>query len=114
MAITKFKVNGRTYTAREIDFNAVCEFDKAGISIAKLKDTPFAAARAYLAICGDMEEDAAGNEIQAHVMDGGNVSQILNALSSALRDSGFFRKAAETSEEEPSEEEPVEETEVEE
>lgn len=86
-----FRVNGKTYFKREITFNAICDLDKMGISISNLKDTPFAAARAYLAICGNLNEDVAGDEIQEHVMGGGDISVILNAFAESLSESGFFR-----------------------
>ena len=89
--VNKFTVNGKTYLARELDFNAVCEFDKMGISISNIGSTVFASSRAYLALCSGHDESWAGNEIQEHVLGGGDLSEVLESFSTSLTESGFFR-----------------------
>ena len=86
-----FTINEKTYFPVEFDFNAVCEFDKMGISLDSLGSTTFASARAYLALCSGRDEAYAGREIQEHVIKGGDLSDILNAFGESVKDSGFFQ-----------------------
>lgn len=90
-ALNSFTVNGKTYVPRDFDFNAICEFDKMGISIDSIAKNQFASARAYLALYNNNDEVWAGNEIQAHVINGGDLTGILTAFAESLTKSGFFQ-----------------------
>lgn len=88
---TTFTVNGRTYPIRQLEFNEVCEFDKMGIHLDELGKMTIASARAYLALYNNGDEDWAGSEIQAHILGGGKLTDITEALVVAINTSDFFQ-----------------------
>lgn len=100
-----FKVNGKTYKQKELDFNAMCDLEQMGGSVIELKSKSMSFMRAYLAFCGNMSEEEAGNEIMAHLQNGGKFDEISKALNDAVKDSGFFRALKEGAETENAESE---------
>lgn len=86
-----FKINGTTYTAKEFDFNTVCDLEDIGISISDMQKKPVATARAYFALCIGGDVERAGDELQQHMIDGGNLNDLVNAMVGAMNDSDFFQ-----------------------
>lgn len=86
-----FTVNGRKYIAKELDFNAVADFDMMGISIEDFGKKNLALARAYLALYNNNNLAWAGNEIQAHVINGGTLADLFEVFGNSVADSGFFQ-----------------------
>ena len=80
-----FTINGRNYKALEPDFNFMADYSDC------MKNT-MKAARAYLAFCGNMSETEAGYELNQHILDGGEVTDLLSAFNEELSNSAFFRK----------------------
>lgn len=92
--IKTFTVNGRKYENKEIDLNALCVFEDNGLSLldlGKIDKKPLLFARAYLAFVGNMDAETAGNEINAHLIAGNGLDDVINAFTNALNDSGFFQ-----------------------
>lgn len=86
-----FKINGKRYEAKEIDFNFLCDLEDAGVSLADLEKKPMSTARAYFAVCFGGDVDKAGKELEAHMTNGGNLNALMNAFADALQHSDFFR-----------------------
>lgn len=89
--VKKFEINGKTYIAQEFDFNTICDLEECGIEIDTMFNKPTSLSRAYLSICSGMPLEIAGNEIQEHVKNGGTLTDILDAFSSMVNESDFFR-----------------------
>ena len=66
-----------------------------GIPIDRLISDPLVGVRGYLAISADISLEAAGNELEAHLIDDGDLSEISNVFSTELNNSGFFQKILE-------------------
>ena len=94
-----FTINGKKYTAKSITFNAICDFEDMGFSIEQLFDKRMSGLRVYLAYCGDMDVETAGAELEAHFMKGENITDLSDALSEAILESGFLRAFTETTKE---------------
>lgn len=98
-----FKVNGTEYIAKPFDFNLLADFEDMGVSIGTLVTKPNVAMRAYLAVCGNMSIKKSGEEINAHIVSGGLLDELANAMNSAMDESDFFqqmvRKAVEAAKE---------------
>lgn len=86
-----FKVNGKTYKSKEFDFNMMCELEDMGFSIAEFAKKPTVGIRAYMAVCMDGTLEDAGKEIEEHIVNGGALTPIINAMSSEMEKSDFFR-----------------------
>ena len=83
-------INGNTYKMPERSFNAVCRLEDMGISLADFDKKPMAAIRGFLALAvGDVE--TAGRELEAHIVNGGDFTEIVGEISKAVQDSGFFQ-----------------------
>lgn len=96
-----FTLNGNTIVAKEFDFNTLCEFDDHGVSIQDVGSKPMAFVRAYVACCMNVSLEKAGQEINDHVVNGGKLDDIYNAINKELENSGFFRAMQAESEEIP-------------
>lgn len=94
-------INGKNYKEAAIDFNAICELDDMGIKMFELKKVnALKLARGYFALCmgGAQMEEIAGNEINQHIINGGNLESITEAFSKAVEESGFFQALKKNSE----------------
>lgn len=86
-----FKLNGRDVIAKKFDFNLVCDLEDMGVSLQESGRKPMAMVRAYLALCLGCTLEIAGAEMEAHLANGGNFEDIMNAMSAEMENSDFFR-----------------------
>ena len=99
-----FTINGKKYEAVPFTFNAVCDLEDMGFSIEDMDRKAVSMIRAYFALCvGDVE--TAGNELEAHIVNGGDLSELSEAIGKEINNSGFFKAmVAQNQEETPKEE----------
>ncbi len=84
------KINGKIYKMPELSFNAMCQLEDMGISLADFEKKPMAAIRGFLALAiGDAE--TAGRELEEHIVGGGDFTEIVEEITKAVQDSGFFQ-----------------------
>ena len=86
-----FTVNNKKYVAKDFTYNVVCDLEDFGVSLSEFKAKPMSVLRAYLAVCAGQDMEFAGNEIQAHVIAGGNFEEMMNCMSEKMDESDFFR-----------------------
>lgn len=98
MAKGTIKINGRTYTARELDFNFLCELGENDIDITDMGKKVIPAVRVYVAYCMGVGTDVAGAEINQHVIKGGNLNDIIEVFTEKASESDFFQALGENSE----------------
>ena len=98
-----FKINKKEYNAKPFDFNLVCDLEDMGVPMQEMGKKRMSATRAYLALCGGMSNEAAGKEIEQHIIAGGNLEEISQTLSDEMEKSDFFRTLIKTEEEEVAE-----------
>ena len=95
--MVKVTINDTVYTVPELDFNAVCALSEYGVDIMNskaMRKNVVNSARAIVAWIMDVEPEEAGNEIQAHVVNGGTLEAIFEAFGKAVEESGFFSAMA--------------------
>lgn len=86
-----FTINGVVYTAKEFDFNMVCDLEDMGIALDQANKKMLSTSRAYFAICAGITSDEAGLLLQAHVVNGGSFESLMEAMAKEMDNSGFFR-----------------------
>lgn len=94
-----FMVNGKEYKSKMFDFNLVCDMEDLGVSIEQIRNKPISAIRAYFSLCANLNKDAAGKEIESHIISGKKLDDVMNIMFEEMENSDFFRvlnKAAET------------------
>ena len=96
-------INGKFYREAELDFNTVCEMENMGVSIQNIDDNIMSAARAYAAICMHKPLRVAGAEIEAHIVNGGSLADILEPFNKKAEESGFFQALRKKAEEDQAE-----------
>ncbi len=94
-----FKVNGKEYKAKPIEFGTVCNFEEMGVSITDAKEKSFSFLRTYFALCANETNEFATKEIQSHVVAGGDLKDISDALNDEMEKSAFFRALRKSEEE---------------
>ena len=104
-----FVINGKRYTAKPFDFNTVCDLEDSGISLAEMAKKPMSMARAYFSLCFKGSTEDAGKEIQAHIVSGGDFTDLYEAMGAEMNESDFFQALNKRTEEET----PTEKTEKE-
>lgn len=97
-----FVVNGKTYKAREFDFNFLCDLEDQNLSLEDIDKKPMNLIRAYLAFSAGITKEEAGKEIEAHLESGGKFNDVVDVMSHQMQDSGFFRSISKDKEEEAS------------
>ena len=100
-------LNGTSYPAKEITFNDFCTFEDMGIDIQTMDKKPLSFLRTYIALCMKNTDfvdasllDKAGTEIEKHIENGGSIEDLLESMSEAIQNSGFFRPQLSTTEKE--------------
>ena len=91
MAKNRFTINGVTYTAKPIDFDMVCELEDMGVSFERIDKMPMSLIRAYFAICANTDKEQAAALLQNHIVKGGQLNDIIEAMSKEMVESDFFR-----------------------
>lgn len=84
-------INGKTVVAKALTFNDFCTLEDMGIDIQSIESKPMSFVRVYLALCTKSTLEQAGTEIEEHLTNGGELDGLMNAMSDAITDSGFFR-----------------------
>ena len=97
--IKMFNVNGRSYKAKEFDFNLLCDLEEQGLSLEDIDKKPMSLIRTYLAFCGNITKEQAGREIEGHLANGGKFEDVVQAMSDQMNSSGFFRALSQEREE---------------
>lgn len=85
------KINGKEYKALEFDFNMICDLEDMGISMEEAGEKPMKMVRAYIGLCMGVPKEVAGNEMQNHIINGGDFSDAISVMMEMLEKSDFFR-----------------------
>ena len=88
----KFTINGKEYNGAKFDYNTYCTLSEMGIPVDKLLTDPFVGVRGYLAVSGDMTVLEAGKELEEHIINDGDLSEISKVFAEEINTSGFFQK----------------------
>lgn len=107
-----FMVNGKEYKSKMFDFNLVCEMEDLGVSIEQIRNKPISAIRAYFSLCANLNKNAAGKEIEAHIISGKKLDDVMNIIFEEMENSDFFRVLNETAETEAATDKTAENTET--
>ena len=91
MAKNTFVVNGVTYVAKPFDFDMVCELEDMGVTFERIDKMPMSLIRAYFAICAETDKEQASALIQNHMIHGGKLEDVTNAMGKEMENSDFFR-----------------------
>ncbi len=86
-----FCVNGKSYKAAPISFNTICELEEMGFSLDEMLKKPTRAIRAYFAVCAGVSIAEAGNEIEKHIIENGEMPNIAEVFVKEAEESDFFR-----------------------
>lgn len=86
-----FTVNGVTYTAKPFTYNVICDLEDMGVSLQDMQNKPMSVVRAYFAVCTGRGAEFAGEQIEAHVIGGGDFTDVLEAMNDEMEKSDFFR-----------------------
>lgn len=100
-----FEINGNEYSAKPFTFNTVCDLEDMGVSMGDIERKPMSMVRAYLAICSGKGTRFAGEEIEQHIIAGGDFSKVMDIISEEMKTSDFFRSLNKTEEAENAEDE---------
>ena len=87
----RFTLNGVTYIAKPFDFDMVCELEDMGVTFERIDKMPMSLIRAYFAICAETNKAQAAALIQKHMINGGKLDDITDAMSKEMDASDFFR-----------------------
>lgn len=88
-----FTINGKQYNAVEMDFNTIADLSAMGIELLGGDFPLLKTFRAYFALCSGLNERKAGDEINAHLMNGGNLDELAEAFNDRCLNSGFMNPA---------------------
>ena len=91
----QFELNGKTYEIdTKINFQSICEMEEYGVdlmSLGKSKQT-FSQIRNMVAYFTKLDPEEAGEEISAHIDNGGKLADVF-VLFNVIAESDFFQKA---------------------
>ena len=85
------KLNGKEYKIPELDFNAMCRLEEMGVNLMQMDNKMFMLVRGLIALSMNSDLEKAGQELEAHVIGGGRLEDVMEEISKAVNESGFFR-----------------------
>lgn len=85
-------INGKELKL-EITFNTICQLEDIGVSLGEDRKT-MSMLRGFVAIGLGISPDEAGEEIEKFVEGGGDITELVKAMSDAMENSGFFQALA--------------------
>lgn len=91
-------INGKTYRAAEMTFNNVCRMEEMDAPVTLGQKVSFSLIRGYAALCMNTSKENAGEELEKHVLNGGSMDELYEAMAEAIDTSDFFRKMSEDKE----------------
>lgn len=94
-----FEVNGKQYKGKEFDFNLVCDLEDMGIQMEEMGQKTMSVIRGYFGACSGLGREAAGVELQEHIISGGDFAELLKVMSDEMNRSDFFRSLNERTKE---------------
>lgn len=91
----KFTVNGKEYNAKELTYGDIRKMESFGLNlmtdITSIQAKVFSYTSGYLAICGGFSLEVADNEMNEHIINGGDFTDISEAFVDSLSNSRFFQ-----------------------
>lgn len=103
-----FVINGVTYTPKQFTYNTICDLEDMGVSLQDMQNKPMSVVRAYFAVCTGKGAEYAGEQIEQHVINGGDFSAVLEAMNEEMEKSDFFRALQSRTTDNPTENEEAE------
>lgn len=94
-----FEINGKRYNSVPIDLNTICTLEEMGVPIDSIDKMQFSYVRAYFAICARMSIEEAGQELESHMIAGGNWDGLVEVMNLEREESNFFRTLMQRAEE---------------
>ena len=85
------KINNKSYKRKPLSFNVICQLEDLGLDITQMDTKSMSMLRGYLAICMNTTVDKAGEELEKHCINGGDVNELLDSFGKAVEESGFFQ-----------------------
>lgn len=89
----EFTLNGKKVTPKTVTFNTICDLEDRGFDISELGNRTMSFIRVFVAMWEGISLEKAGDEIEAHISGGGDISVLMDAITEAINDSGFFKGA---------------------
>lgn len=94
----KITINNKSYNAKPMTFNTICDLEDLGITLEDFEKKQMSFIRAYIVLCMGSNATAAGEEIENHVMNGGDLKEIAETIKLEIEESDFFRSLKEKAE----------------
>lgn len=93
-----FKINNKIYSPVPFDFNFICDLEDMGLSLEGVSEKPMSMLRAYFAKCTGKGTEFAGKELEAHMINGGSLKDIMDVMAEEMKKSDFFRSLSQSQE----------------
>lgn len=87
----KIEINGKKYDSVPMDLNTICNLEEYGVALTDFATKQLSFIRAYVALCMGADLDAAGKEIEAHLVSGKTLEDISKVVGKEVEESGFFQ-----------------------
>ena len=84
-------INGKNYRIPELNFNTMCQLEDMGLSLTQMDKKVLGTVRAFLALAMNGDYERAGTEIEAHLVNGGELDGMMEEVNEAVQSSGFFQ-----------------------
>lgn len=85
------KINGKDFTLPKMNFSMLCALEELGVNLGDAGAKPLSFIAACFAAGMGTDILTAKSEIDAHIAQGGDLSEISNEISKEIEGSGFFK-----------------------
>lgn len=85
-----FTINNKRYNSKKFGMNLVCDISEMGINMDETDRKALPLLRAYFALCAERDVVFAGEEIEKHILSGGNLDELTDVMAEEMENSDFF------------------------
>lgn len=86
-----FTINNKQYNSVPFEFETMCQFEERGIEAEEIGNKKtFSVIKAYFSMCSGLPDVIAGQEINSHVINGGDFVEIREVMEKEMDKSDFI------------------------
>lgn len=88
----KIKLNGKEITPKPLTFNTICDLEDRGFDMSDLGNHMLSTIRIFVSLWAKCSAEEAGDMIEGHISNGGDLGELTDAITEAMNESGFFNR----------------------
>ena len=87
-----FTLNGKEIAPKALTFNMICDLEDMGFDVSDMGNHTMSTIRVFVSLWAKCSIEEAGDMIEGHISNGGDLGVLTDAITDAMNESGFFNR----------------------